>query len=141
MNQRIDHFAELDKLPEHLADFEPKLQDWARWCRSGRGVTATAPGFGGYKSPSAYDTPVPRAAPVDREALAIERIVVQLPALHRDMLQGHYVYNSHPMKLCRTNGIRPADLKRVLNDARTMARNRYRMLAGPSTMKSMLVPA
>lgn len=140
-SRRIDHFADLDKLPEHLQDFEPRLLEWARWCKGRAGGNTASSIFRGYRAPSAYDRPVPMPAPVDRDALAIERIVVTLPPMHRDMLQGHYVYGCHPMRLCRTHGVRPADLKRVLDDARTMVRNRYRAATGPAAMKSALLPA
>ena len=131
-NQRrrtfVDFSALNDRVPAQLASTHQQLLDWARWCKTGRFGRATAPGFEGYRPPSAFDAPrTPTSSlPPQQLGLTIERTVAALPMRYRELLRGWYVLNTPPMRMCTEHSIRPIELEEELNNARGMVRNQLR---------------
>lgn len=120
---RVDRFADLHKVPESVADFEPRLQAWAAWNRGDGGGGNTSSLWRQYKAPSAYDRPTGIRPPqiITADALAVERAVRQVPEQHRAVLRLYYVANVHPGRICAEAALHPGALKRFLDDARCMA--------------------
>ncbi len=124
---RPDRFADLHRVPEAAAAFEPELQAWAAWNRGTSGGGNTSPLWRQYRAPSAYDRPMGTRPQINTAAvLAVERAVRQVPEQHRAVLRLYYVTNVHPSRICREAGLHPGALKRLLDDARLMAHNIWR---------------
>lgn len=80
-----------DEAEALLARWQPRLVNWARWCRQGgipSGEAAISALWDGYRSPQVWEPdPLPRlpANPVDAER--VQRLYAALPAIERAVVR------------------------------------------------------
>ena len=119
--RRLDIFASLHHVPPEHRDIDAALERWAKWLR-GSGTRNECPMFRLVRSSSArseYGATTHAPSISADEALRTERAMRHLPALHRSLLQGWYMTNMSPPKLCRSVGIRYDELHVQLYRARS----------------------
>ena len=113
-----------------MTDIESRLNNWARWGRPQTQYRRTYSLEGRY-IPEAGDVFEEKKAviPIDmRDAVILEKIIVQLPTKHRKVIVYSWVYpwtvkNDRLFyKVCRLCGVRPSLFERYENEAKNMVK-------------------
>lgn len=116
------HAVRFEHEPIHM-----RLLNWARWTRSGRGHVGCAPMFRLYRSTEKVYDEAP-AIPVDSlDGHRLEQAVAALPEKHMGAIRWFYVYSECGVsvyKACRALAVRQDTLHQLVNDGRSMLRNR-----------------
>jgi hypothetical protein len=122
-----------------------RLVNWARWCSSGSGTSSTSPMFRLFKAPRYRNAVAELHIPVDGlDGMRLEKTVVMLPELHRDVIRWYYVYSLwgvNMFRACRELGVSPANLPRLVHDARAMVKNRLDRANERGTIAPQFDPA
>lgn len=120
--------TDLAAVPQHQQQTHEALENWARWCGSGRGHRGDQhPMFRGYV-PYLYPEVGAGGQTVDTlAALAVQRAFVGLSDKHRWALNWCYCYPFiAPGRVQRGLGVTRAALCELITDARQMVGNRIR---------------
>lgn len=109
--------------PEHEA-IHARLMNWAKWCRESSGGTAVHPMFRQYRN--AYDEPpIPGVQCDTLEAIATQKVFIQIPEKHRWALNWWYCKPFIPvLRVRQALGVTTPALYELVNDGRTMVKNR-----------------
>lgn len=121
--ERPHPFDTIERVPEAHQAVDAELRNWGRWACSESRPDTTSPMFRLFRASharGAYGAPTPAPAVESHKALRIERVVRELPELHRQVIRGWYVVQARPHQLCRVLGVRPDTLARLLDDGRSM---------------------
>jgi DNA-directed RNA polymerase specialized sigma24 family protein len=104
-----------------------RLLNWARWAGSGRGGTVTTPMFRLYRTSDTWCPPEP-SIPIDSlDGHKMEKAVAKLPEKHMCAIRWQYVFSERGMsiyKACRVLAVRQDTLHQLVQDARSMLKNR-----------------
>lgn len=108
--------------PEHMA-IHAQLLNWAHWCSPRGGNSGVHPMFREYRD--GYHEVAAKPAECDTlAALATQRAFIQLPELHRWVLQWAYVKPYIPiLKVRQALGLTTPALAESIHRARTMMKN------------------
>ena len=99
------------------------MRNWATWCRNRPHYGHCASIEFRYRSPQTWYPPEPRIEVDSLSALAIERIMRYVPALHREALKLRYVVRLPRRDICRALHV-PYDLWwQFVGDAQQMVAN------------------
>lgn len=117
----VDFFA---VEPQHVAIHE-RLNAWASWVKVRPHGWQVSPMFRQYRSHAwQWERPEVKVQANIPEALEIEQAVSQLPEKHRTAIRWQYVWCGSPLKACRELGVSKAGLMELVNQGRTMVRDR-----------------
>lgn len=120
-DEHVDFFLVRD---DHLA-IHRRLEEWARWVRVRPHGWQVAPMFRQYRSKAwQWHTPELKTSVNVPEALEVERIVSMLPEKNRTALRWSYVFPGNPAAMARKLGVSLLGLRELVEQGRTMARNR-----------------
>lgn len=106
--------------PEH-EDIHKRLENWAKWCK-GSNSGNVHPMFRQYRN--GYFEPSPARSYSDTvDAVAVQKVMKDIPEPQRIALQWFYVRPGSPMRVCFALGVNKADLLELIHRGRTMAKN------------------
>lgn len=115
--------------PEHRVIHE-RLENWRRAVTYGRGGSGMAPMFKHYRSPEHWIADLAHI-PVDTlDGGKMEQEVRALPEKCREAIRWNYVYSSWGesiWKACRRLAVRPDTLQQLVQDGRSMLKNRAQL--------------
>jgi hypothetical protein len=104
-----------------------RLINWARYVGGNRKAMSASPMFRLYRCPDTWIDPSPHI-PIDTiDGHRIEKAVTALPEKHRDAVRWQYVYSGWGVsvwKACRALAVRQDTLHMLVQDGRTMLKNR-----------------
>lgn len=106
--------------PEHEAIHE-RLENWARWCK-GSAHGNVHPMFRQYRNSYFEATPA-RTCSDTVDAVAVQKIMKDIPEAQRIALQWFYVKPGDPKRVCMALGVNKRDLVTLIDQGRAMARN------------------
>jgi hypothetical protein len=121
------HHVDFSAIPEHQADMDRRLQNWAAAQRGGDKQSGkSAPIFALFKSSDArreYGTAT--AVPVDRsDAIRVSKGVLALPDKHRSAIDWYYLHPRNPMAKARELALTLQALAEHVTEGRDMLINR-----------------
>jgi hypothetical protein len=117
--------ANYSDVPANHAEINERLENWAKWLRSGnRGGNVLAM-FQQYRSKvRQWEMPVWSVAIEPLDAVVVEKGVAALPSKHRDAIRWAYFRPYIPENKMRQHlGLDRAGLLEMLNNARNMLKN------------------
>lgn len=104
------------------AEVHARLENWARWCRGGRGGSVLAM-FKQYRH--GYEEPTASSTVDTLDGHAVEKLVIALPEKHRTVLQWWYVKPFIPVwKVRKALALSTPAMFDLVHDARSMLKNR-----------------
>lgn len=106
--------------PEHES-IHKRLENWGRWCKPGSGGNVH-PMFRQYRN-SYFEASPARSTSNTLDAVAIQKIMKDIPEPQRIALQWFYVKPISPTRVCFALGVNKADLLELVHRGRTMAKN------------------
>lgn len=115
--------------PEHEA-IHDRLLNWARWCRGSRGQNVH-PMFRQYRNSYFEATPA-RTCSGTLDAVAVQKIMKDIPEAQRIALQWFYVKPGDPKRVCVALGVNKRDLVTLIDQGRAMARNLLNRVEEPA---------
>lgn len=115
--------TDLAAVPEHQQATHEALENWALWCRNGRGGTNTMPMFRLYRARNdVASQPAKRCD--ELAALEMQRAFVRLPEAHRHAIGWFYCYSwVSPGRVQRELGLTRNGLASMVIDGRQMLCN------------------
>lgn len=123
----MSDYIDFNRVPPEQRDIHDRLEGWAIWLMSDSS-RPVCPMFRQVKSHARqWEMPQPKRAVDTKDALAIEKIVSQLPNKYREALRWFYVFRKpSPLQVARRLAVSKAGLLEVINDGRTMVKNQLR---------------
>ena len=98
--------APIDEIATQHQDLHERLVRWGDWNTARRPYSSLSSMQGLYARGGREATPASTAPPPDLPSIAIERAVIRMPKLYRDMLRMLYVQRFSAFTICRTLRIR-----------------------------------
>lgn len=109
-------------VPSNQTEIHARLENWARWQRGGHPGNVH-PMFREYRARNAELAPSIASEVDGLDAVAVQRIMKDLPQSHRIAVQWCYVQRSNPIRVCQALGVSKAGLLELITAGRTMANN------------------
>lgn len=117
-----DRFIDFFYVAPHQHDMHKRLENWARFCYSGGGSSAS-PMFRLYRTPDHWERE--SSIPVDhKDAAKVAKGVAALPESHRMALHWNYLQGGSPTKARQRIGCTLEGLMLFISDGRQMLLNR-----------------
>lgn len=118
-----------DNVIETIEQLEPFLQNWSSYFKDRVRQRVTFSLEGRYKSEEIYDEKSPSAPVNAKDAINIERNVIQLPFKYKLTLAVEYMYrtqlnNNKFYRFCRIAVIKPRDYDDLVKTSKRMLINR-----------------
>lgn len=118
-----DAFVDFFEVAPHQREIHGRLENWAVWCYSGGGSSAS-PMFRLYRAPDHWQRAPERRSADPKDAALIAKGVAALPVLHREALQWNYVTGGGPTAVRKRLGVTAEGLMQLIRDGRQMLINR-----------------
>lgn len=110
-------------IPEHF-EIHERLSNWARYV-SDRGGSSPAPMFRHYRSTEIWQSVRESSITDPLDGHKMEKAVCALPEKHKAAIKWHYVdWRIPPHKVCRALAVNRNGLALLVQDGRSMLKNR-----------------
>ena len=114
--------VDFNHVPANQLEIHDRLCNWAKWAR-GSNSANVHPMFRQYRNN--YWEPIPAMAQADAlDAVAVQKVMKDIPEKHRIAVQWCYILRSSPTKFCRDLGVNKEGLMLLIVQGRTMVINR-----------------
>lgn len=110
-------------VPTHQAEIHERLENWAKWQRGGHPGNVH-PMFREYRPRNAESAPSAASEVDGLDAVAIQKVMKDIPQRQRIAVQWCYVKRGNPVPVCVALGVSKAGLLELITTGRTMVKNR-----------------
>jgi hypothetical protein len=122
----MQNVVDFNRVDPQQVEIHERLENWAKWQRGGHPGNVH-PMFRHYRARNAESAPSASAEVDGLDAVAVQKVMKDIPQRHRIAVQWCYVQRGSHVKPCELLGVSKQGLFELIVQGRTMVVNRLRV--------------